>query len=82
MSKKESLQLFIAGLLNLLVVGYLINFAWEGNDKAVILIIVFYPVLIVLNALLWLVTKSKGFKYTTLALLLFFLPALIISSWY
>ena len=82
MYKKETIQLIIAFIANMIIVGYLVNRIWEGNDKAIILILLFYPVLLVINAILWLTTKSKVFKYTTLGLLLFFVPVLIISSWY
>jgi hypothetical protein len=82
MTDKEINQLIIAITLNLLSVGYLMHKVWSGNDKAIILMIFFYPLIIIVNAIIWLAAKSRVFKWTTIALLILFLPVLLMSSFY
>lgn len=80
MNNKEINQLIIGALANLFLIGYLMNKVWAGNDKAIILVIFFYPVIIVANSLIWMVSKSRVFKWITIALFILFFPVLLISS--
>jgi len=82
MADKEINQLIVAAIINLSIVAFLVNKAWNGNDKAIILVIFFYPVLIIANSIFWMGSKSKAYKITTIGLLILFLPVLIIASWY
>ena len=74
--------------INLVIVGLLIRQAWEGNDKAIILVIFFYPLLIIINAIIWGTlrafrrTESEIYRLTTLALLILFIPAVLIATMY
>ena len=82
MTNREINQLIIAAIVDVLIVWYLLSKIWNGNDKAVIFIILFYPLVIVINAAAWMITGSKAFKVTTFALLILFLPVLLICGSY
>lgn len=53
MTDDEKSHLALASLGNLTVVGLLIRSAWSGNDKAIILMIFLYPLLILINGIIW-----------------------------
>ena len=78
----------LATLINLLIVGVLIYKVWEGNDKATLLILLFYPLLTLTNLAAWIVLRALRrkaahvYKTTNLLLLLLFIPALLLSSLY
>ena len=65
---------------------HMIRTAWYGNDKAILLTVVGFPVLILLNALIFLILKllkrseSKIYKISTIALIVLFIPTLMIAS--
>jgi hypothetical protein len=80
MTDKEINQLIILSIANLVAIGYLVNKAWTGNDKGILLVILFYPVIIVVNSIFWAVSGSKAFKIITISLLILFLPVLLIAS--
>ena len=82
MTDREINQLIIASLINLGLIAFLIHKAWDGNDKAIILIIFLYPLIAMVNGILWMSTKSKAFMVTTISLLILFLPVLFIASMY
>jgi hypothetical protein len=87
MKVKKNMHLLIAVIVNLLLVWQLINATLEGNDKAIIFVIFFYPLLILLNALLWQVFRkhsnvSRIYKLTTIGLIILFLPVLIMATSY
>lgn len=66
----------------------MISIAWEGNDKALLIIILGYLILTILNSTVWLILKFLKiqeyfiYKVSTIGLLLLLLPAIIISSLY
>ena len=82
------IHLAIVAIINLTLIYKLINIAWSGNDKAIILVIFGYPFLILLNAILWGTfgyfkrIESNIYKLMTIALSILFIPTLIISSLY
>ncbi len=86
MTDDQKAHLTIASIVNLSVVGLLIKTAWDGNDKAIILVIFFYPLLILANLVLWMKMHSKGkaeskvYRATTLGLIVLFLPVLMMAS--
>ena len=80
MTDREINQLIIASLVNMGMIVFLVHQAWDGNDKAIILIIFLYPLMALVNGLLWMSTKSKAFMVTTISLLILFLPVLFIAS--
>ena len=80
MTRREINQLLVTATVNLSVIALLISKAWNGNDKAIILVIFFYPILIIANGIFWMASKSKAFRITTITLLLFFLPVLFIAA--
>lgn len=55
--KKSHLTFALIG--NLITVGLLIRSAWNGNDKAIIFVILFYPLLILVNGMIWMNLHSK-----------------------
>ena len=88
MKRRETIQWLVGLSVNLTVIIFLIKAAWEGNDKAMLLVLFFYPVLIVINSLVWLVLrtlkKSDARIYGTLAvwLTILFVPVLLIAAMY
>jgi|APDOM4702015073_1054812.scaffolds.fasta_scaffold124072_1 hypothetical protein len=77
----------VAYSVNLLCIGYLL---WKmhlaGSQEAPVLFVFYYPVIIFLNAALWLVLKTfgsnyfAGFKQTTIAVLIIALPLYFIAG--
>jgi hypothetical protein len=82
MTGKELNQLIIASIVNVSLILLLISKAWTGNDKSIILLIFFYPMIVLVNSILWMASKSQVFKITTMALLILFLPVLIVATMY
>jgi hypothetical protein len=86
MTDDEKSHWTFASIGNLVAVGLLIKSAWDGNDKAIIFVIIFYPLLILMNGLIWMNlsskkrSESKIYRATTLGLIILFLPVLIIAS--
>lgn len=76
----------VAFIVNAAVVIGLIKTSWEGNDKAIILVIFFYPLLTLVNGLVWMALGSKNkpeskvYRGMTIGLLIMFLPVLFIAS--
>ena len=79
-------QWIIGCLINLSVIIALIKTAWEGNDKAIILVVIFYPMLIVVNSIggiiLRILRKEDAEIYSTMALCLLILlfPVLYLAT--
>ena len=48
-------HLIIVSIINLAIILSLINMAWQGNDKAILAVLFGYPILTLLNALIWLI---------------------------
>lgn len=88
LTKSYKIHLTILSIINLIVIGKMVGVAWEGNDKAIILIILGYTTLTILNGLVWLVLKIlkrpeyKIYKISTIGLTILFMPILIASSIY
>lgn len=88
LTNRDKIHLIIISIINLGLIFKLINIAWEGNDKAIILVIFGYPTLIILNGLVWLILgvlkrpESKIYRILTIGLTVLFIPTLIISSMY
>ena len=88
MTKFRKVHLVVILTVNLALVVKMISVVWEGSDKEIILLMLGYPLLIFLNALVWLILrllKSREheiYKIATLGLLALFIPTLIISSLY
>ena len=88
LTKSNRIQLTIISIVNLVIIGKLIIIAWEGNDKAIILVIFGYPILMILNGLVWLILgilkrpELNIYKITTLGLAALFIPTLILASMY
>lgn len=83
-----SIHQAISVFINFFLVGQIIKQVWDGNDKAIILLIFLYPILIIVNSLIWWVLskkrkkESKIYKFTTIGLIILFLPSLVIASMY
>jgi len=88
LTKLNKIHLTIITIINLIIIGKLIGVAWEGNDKAIILVIFGYTTLTILNGLVWLILRIlkrpefKIYKITTIGLAALFIPTLILSSMY
>jgi hypothetical protein len=88
MTRTDKIHLIIISVINIGLISKLISIAWEGNDKAIILVIFGYPALTFLNGLVWLTLRilkrpeSKIYKITTIGLAVLFIPSLMISSMY
>jgi hypothetical protein len=86
MSEREINHLIIALILNVLLVGLLIKKTWDGNDKAIVLVIFLYPLLILVNLIFWITLSSKRkpesriYRAMTIALIILFLPVLIMAT--
>ncbi len=70
-----------------MAVGYLVYLVGAGNDKSILLMLFYYPVLILVNALIGYgleimkVKMGSYFYWAALYLSLLFLPVLLISPW-
>jgi len=73
--------------INFLCIGFLFwKIAQAGSDKAIILFLFYYPVIVFLNIALWLSLKIFGsshftaYKQTSIAVLILFLPLYFIAG--
>ena len=88
MTKVNKIHLTIISIINLIFVAKIISIVWEGNDKAIILVIFAYPILIIINGLVWLTLRLlkrpeyEIYKMTTIGLAILFIPTLILSCLY
>jgi len=86
LTKSEKTHLILLTLINLIVVLRLIYVVWKGNDKAIILIVFVYPILVILNGLIWVMLKlfkrreHEIYKISTIGLATFFIPTLLLST--
>ncbi len=70
-----------------MAVGYLVYLVGAGNDKSILLMLFYYPVLILVNALIGFglkimkVKTGSYFYWAALYLSILFLPVLLISPW-
>jgi hypothetical protein len=87
-TKSNKIHLTILSIINLIIIGKLVSIAWDGNDKAIILVMFGYPALTILNGLIWLILailkrpEYKIYKTSTIGLAILFIPTLIASSMY
>jgi hypothetical protein len=88
MNDKEINHLIFASIVNLCLVGFLIRATWDGNDKAIVLTVFLYPLLILLNLIMWMTLSSRKkpesriYRAITIALIVLFLPVLIMATSY
>ena len=88
MRLRQISQWIIGSLVNLIVIILLIRGAWEGNDKAILLTIVFYLMLIVANSIVWIVLRilkkddAKIYSTIVLCLLILLFPVLFLATLY
>lgn len=78
----------IAAAFNLILVLKMLSIGWDGNDKAIILVLFGYSILILLNLITWLALKKfkkteySIYKTTTIGLLILFIPTITAASIY
>ncbi|WP_276373965.1 hypothetical protein [Chryseolinea sp. H1M3-3] len=88
MNLKEICHWIVGTAVSLTVTIFLIKTAWEGNDKAIILLMFYYPALIVANVLVWAVLRifkqqeARIYGTIALCLVILFAPLLYIASQY
>lgn len=88
MTEREINHLIFASIINLVLVGLLVKSSWDGNDKAIIFVIFFYPLLILINLIMWMTLSSKRrsesrvYRATTIGLIVLFVPVLMIATAY
>jgi hypothetical protein len=85
MNTSSKIHLIITSLINLALIFWMVSIVWLGNDKAVLVIIFSYPILTIVNALIWIVLRLlkhshfKVYKVTTLSLLALLIPTGVIA---
>jgi hypothetical protein len=85
---RENKHLILAIAINLLLIGLLIKAVWDSSDKALVLLTILYPLLILVNATVWIVlgtlrNQSSGvYKITTVGSIVLYLPILILAMLY
>lgn len=88
MEKKDKIHLSIISIINFSLIIKLVVSAWNGNDKAIILVVFGYIALILINSIIWLLLKklkrpeNKIYKIVITGLALLFIPTVIIASLY
>lgn len=84
MTKINKIHLTIISILNLALIFIIIDLVTE-NDKAIVLLVFGYPILIFINAIVWLIFKIlnrqvyKIYKLTTISLAILYIPTIIAS---
>lgn len=79
-------QAVLAITVNFYIVVKLVYEVWIGNDKALILLMLFYPILLLINLTVWIILRKmrrpKAFIYKTAVyiLLLLFLPTIFLAA--
>ena len=86
---KEDIHFGIALIINTVLVGLIINYVWTSDsDKSVFVFIIFYPMLTLLNAIIWIMMRIERdprypiYKWTTVALIVAFIPMIILGGLY
>lgn len=88
MTPKVKAHFVVAVAVNLLLVSFILKATWDGNDKAIILVLFLYPIIILINSLVWWAlnkkhkSASKIYRAITLGLIVLFLPVLMLASSY
>jgi hypothetical protein len=82
--KKDDIHFLAALLVNITIVALIINYVWTSDsDKSVIVFIIFYPLLTLMNIVIWIIMRLsnddryKSYRWTTIALIVGFIPASI-----
>jgi hypothetical protein len=79
---------FLIFLVNVAAVGYLVYVVGAGNDKSIVLMLFYYPVLILANGLMACGVRKRNrqvagyFYWAALLLIILFLPLLLITPWF
>ncbi len=74
--------------MNGVAVGYLVYMVGAGNDKSILLMLFYYPILILVNGLMACGVRKRNrqvagyFYWAALALIILFLPLLLITPWF
>lgn len=69
--------------VNVLLVSLILYFIKMTNsDKSILILLVFYPLLILINTIFFLVLKRKIFKNILVVELLLFLPLIYVCAMY
>ena len=86
---KDNLHFGIALIVNMVIVGLVINYVWPSDsDKSIVFFIILYPALTVLNLVIWIIlqisrnSQYKIYRWMTIALVVSFIPATIAVSLY
>jgi len=85
MKRRIKTHLILALLLNFLVIAKLVHFSWTGNDKAILVVIFYYFILIIANILVWVILdylkQPVGwiYKITTTLLVVLIIPVILLS---
>ena len=88
MEKKDKIHLSIISVINFSLIIKLVVSAWNGNDKAIILVVFGYIALILINSIIWLLLnklkrpENNIYKIVITGLALLFIPTVIIASLY
>jgi hypothetical protein len=78
---------YLIFLVNPATVGDVLYLVGSGNDKSILLMLFYYPVLITVNGLMGYVVRKMNpkvagcFYWATIFLIILFLPLLLISPW-
>jgi len=86
LTRSNKNHLRIISILNLGIIAKLICLVWDGNDKAIILLLYGYLLLIILNGSIWFIlsiqkkAELKIYKISTIGLAALFIPILILAN--
>ncbi len=88
MVRTDKRHLTITSIINFGLILKLITITWEGNDKAITLVIFGYLALTIANGVIWMVLKilnrseSRIYRIVTIGLIILFIPTVIVSTVY
>ena len=84
----NKIHLAIISTINLVLILFMIRTAWAGNYNAILIIWIGYHILTSLNSMLWFMLfgfqrpESRLYKWSTIGLIVLFIPVLIVASMY
>ena len=76
---------YLIFLVNLVIVGYLVYAVGSGNDKSILFMLFYYPVLILVNGLMGYGVRKMNpkvdgyFYWASIVLVILYLPLLLVS---
>ena len=88
LSQSVSIHLLLAFIANLFLISWMCYFAIDGNDKSIIILILYYPLLLLANFITWQILRVLRsphvivYQTTTKGFILLFLPVVGISSYF